>query len=269
MAHHPSHPTPTFHGRLVKAIGWLAVLGLTVFSLWLLHLVYFDRSWEEQMASRGSGGTHARSVQATHEPLRFHMEIPYSLETMPNPPICFTCHTPYPHREDTRTQSYLNMHGTFLACETCHVPPNDSNELFHAWFTDDTDQVTRRGFGERGVYGAHIYPANHNLVGRTTRLGKRVNDPRWDEFAQYVAAADDAGRDAMKDEAHEGLSDAALVCVDCHTTVLGALDFEFLGYTPLHARRLEHLEVVGMVEESAEFHIPDLRGVLAPISVNP
>jgi hypothetical protein len=255
----------------VRLLAWLTVVIFSAFSLWLLHLLYFDKSWEQEMLTR----YRRREVQAVSDVARaeamrrrFHIKIPFSLDALTDPPVCFTCHTPYPHREDERARTYLNMHGTFLSCEVCHHRPEESEEIEYVWISDQTDQVVGDVEGDRGVYGAHVFPARRGVLGRVERLGKRVSEPRWAEFAERAAAADQEGREAMRDPVHDEVLEDPLECRDCHEPG-GVMDFQALGYSPLRSGRLERLEVVAMLEETVEFHFPDLRGILTPALASP
>lgn len=265
--------------RALRAIAGGAVsILLVLFALWLLKMLYFDRSWEEEMLSRYRDRDQAGQgvAQRAAPQQRFHLDIPHSLDTLLDPPVCFTCHTAYPHRRDVRARAYLNMHGAFLACEVCHFRPAQDTPVEFVWFTDKGDRPVRQVNGSRGVYGAHIYPARRDNQGHLQRLGKRVNEPEWARLAQELERLTPGERLALQTPAdaqrfqrvHTGVLDPPLDCAECHR-VGGLLDFAELGYDPPMVHRLEHLEVVEMLTGTTQFYFPDLRGTLTPIEASP
>jgi hypothetical protein len=261
--HPPRHPLLV---RVIRsALGWTAAAALVVFALWLLKLLYIDRSWEEEMMSRYRiRGQAQAALQREPPPPRFHLDIPYSLDTLLDPPVCFTCHTAYPHMRDVRSRAYLNMHGAFLACEVCHHRPQEGESLEYVWITDRGDQPVRDVEGSRGVYGAHIYPARRSAEGHLERLGKRVNDPRWAALAEQAAGLSSPEQHALRGPAHDDNTGTPLDCRECHR-VGGVLDFTALGYAPPMVTRLEHLEVVEMLQGTTQFYFPDLRGTITSV----
>jgi hypothetical protein len=268
----PSPPRgPQFFGWFfARLVGTIVVVILVTFSIWLVKILYFDKSWEEEMLSRyRSREAEKTAPRPPVSAQRFHLDIPYSLDTLLDPPVCFSCHTAYPHRQDVRRRSYLNMHGAFLGCEVCHHRPAQGEAVEYDWYTDRGDRPVRQVTGSRGVYGAHIYPAQRNADGHYERLGKRVNDPRWRDLAEAVAKPLPADElQGLIRSAHDELQGPPLDCTECHR-VGGVLDFTELGYDPPQVNRMEHLEVVSMIEGTTHFYFPDLRGTLASTEASP
>ena len=42
-----------------------------------------------------------------------------------------------------------------------------------------------------------------------------------------------------------------------------------LGYTPAEIERLANLEMARFLESEADFHLPDMRGLVTPIAASP
>ncbi|NUP90552.1 MAG: hypothetical protein HUU25_12165 [Candidatus Sumerlaeia bacterium] len=264
----PSSPRPLAIRLLRSVAGWASILLLGAFALWLLKLLYIDRSWEEEMMGRYRSRERTNPPARVVNPQRFHLDIPYSLDTLLDPPVCFSCHTAYPHRANERSRSYLNMHGAFLACEVCHTRPGETGAFEYVWFSDRGDQPVREVEGSRGVYGAHIFPAVRDGEGRLRRLGKRVNEPEWFDLSERVQGMPESERAAAAIPAHSEVRENPIDCRECHRAQ-GLLDFRALGYSAPMAARLERLEVVEMLEGTTRFHFPDLRGTVTALESSP
>ncbi|MBN1475542.1 hypothetical protein JXA47_02195 [Candidatus Sumerlaeota bacterium] len=262
---HPRAACQTWIACLMWLLGYPMAVLFFVLTVWLIYLLYFDRSWEEAMISRHTRRETHAADQAQIEARRsqFHIQIPYSLDTLVDPPVCVTCHTAYPHSENTRTRAYLNAHGTHLACETCHHRPDASEEIVYRWIDDSTDQIVSSVTGSRGVYGAHVYPCRVGSGEQLRRMGKRVSEPEWGALAERAEGLTLEQRRAICDPAHDELQGEPIGCSECHRPD-GPLDFAALGHGERMAQRLENLEVVQMLESAAEFHFPDIRGTRSP-----
>jgi hypothetical protein len=246
-------------------LGYPMAVLFIVITVWLLYLLYFDKSWEEAMVSLHSRHeSHATDPsQIESRRVQFHIQIPYSLDSLDNPPVCITCHTAYPHREDTRMRAYLNAHGTHLACEACHHRPDSPEAIEYRWIGDLNDQIVASVTGSRGVYGAHVYPCRVGEDGRLQRMGKRVSEPEWGALAERAEGLTLEQRRAICDPAHDELQGDPIGCSECHRAD-GPLDFAALGHGERMVQRLENLEVVEMLESAVEFHFPDIRGTRSP-----
>jgi hypothetical protein len=262
---HPRAVCQSWIACLMWLLGYPMAVLFVVLTVWLLYLLYFDRSWEEAMVSRHTRreGQTTNQEQIEKRRSQFHIEIPYSLDALEDPPVCITCHTAYPHREDTRTRAYLNAHGTHLACETCHHRPDAAEGIVYRWIDDSSDQVVASVTGSRGVYGAHVYPCRADGSGRLQRLGKRIGEPQWSNLAEQAEGLSLEQRRAICDPAHDELQGEPIGCSECHRSN-GPLDFAMLGHGERMVQRLENLEVVEMLESATEFHFPDIRGTRSP-----
>lgn len=260
-----------FAVRLLKIIaGWVAVAVLFAFALWLLRNLYLDETWQQEMVRRYSGSRVPEAAlpePVTPEWDRFHLEVPDAALPMSNPPICDSCHSSHPHHESERLRAYLNMHNTFLACETCHHRPAPGEAITYAWVDDETDEAVPRPPGANGVHGAHIYPFEQTGSG-AVRLGARLNEPEWMRFNERIATATGQEFSSLTESAHFELQGDPLTCGECHGPE-GALDREVLGYTPSEIDRLANLEMARLLESNVEFHLPDLGRVVTPLPASP
>jgi hypothetical protein len=252
-------------GRLFWYLGYPMALLFMLIALWLLYLLYFDDSWQESMMrshARHEGRSTAQEDIDARRNL-FHIQIPYSLDSIVDPPVCVSCHTPYPHQENERLRAYLNAHGTHMDCTTCHYRPEEGEEIVYRWIDDRTDQIVADVEGSRGVYGARVYPCRVGEDGQLHRLGKRVSEPEWGALAERASTLSVEQQRAIADPAHDELRGEPLGCSECHAPN-GVLDLEELGHSEVMEQRLTDLEVVRMLEDSAEFHFPDIRGTMNP-----
>jgi RNase P subunit RPR2 len=56
--------------------------------------------------------------------------------------FCTTCHLSPPHTENLRSRAFLNMHTEFIACETCHMRPENIN-FNYQWLDYRSKQVVK------------------------------------------------------------------------------------------------------------------------------
>jgi hypothetical protein len=159
------------------------------------------------------------------------------------------------------------MHGTFLACETCHHRPAPGEAIEYAWVDDESDTIVDRPPGDHGVYGAHIYPVRRQS-GETERLGHRLSEPQWMAFSERLATVSGPEYNAMSERAHDELQGEPLHCGECHRPD-GALDRGALGYTRSEIDRLSQLEMARFLQGDSEFHLPDMGGLITPVPASP
>lgn len=129
---------------------------------------------------------------------------------------CVHCHTGIPHAESNGTmEPFLNMHSSFIACETCH---KRGRELLFRWYDPLTgaigDNPSDRMFMEKsGDYKVKIASGE-------TRDGK---------FIPFLVSKKEGEVMANKRN-HRNLSKSPLGCTDCHKKDGGYLPLGELGY---------------------------------------
>lgn len=129
---------------------------------------------------------------------------------------CVRCHTDIPHADsDSVMEPFLNMHASFLACETCHLRGKDPAFRWCDTVTGKTvDNPTGIDFaGKRRPSGVKIVPGLVEAGG----------------FAPLKARVVD-GDLRLNKKGHTGLSKEPVGCNECHRREGGRLPLPELGY---------------------------------------
>ena len=61
---------------------------------------------------------------------RFHHFVAFPQPPEALQPTCFICHSNLPHNKTKKIRAMLNMHTTYLACETCHLKNDGSKPSY-------------------------------------------------------------------------------------------------------------------------------------------
>jgi hypothetical protein len=200
-----------------------------------------------------------RSVKDSRS--HFHITDEHVLRLESDPPLCLTCHGIYPHSKDKKTESLINLHTGFMACEVCHIRKNlkDKNHFF-AWVDLETGITSMRVKGGYGKYTAKIIPIK-SIDGHPERLDKLVSE----QFSQVDLKLKDQQYAPEQSPAvvklkriHEyNLSKKPVSCLECHKKD-GYLDFTKLGFPQNRIDQLISSEVSRMVEHYETFYMPKM-----------
>jgi hypothetical protein len=152
-----------------------------------------------------------------------------------------------PHAADRATRSYANMHGSMLACQTCHVAVDPPPARFVWYSLADGAAVSAPDTSKArlGEYGAVLIPV--------ARDGRRLDAPDREAVGVYnmqVTGAGELEKQTLLDRLHSGLSDEALDCAACHSAdpASGYVPYESVGYSAERAGELREpwiLKAVG------------------------
>lgn len=147
---------------------------------------------------------------------------------------CVHCHTDVPHAESNETmEPFLNMHSSFLACETCH---KKGREVVFRWY----DPVSEKGVdnpsagqfaGKRGDYGVKI------------ACGAIENG----RFIPFKVAPEEG--EMLNKKNHRELSKEPLGCSDCHKKEGGYLPLGELGYPVERISEINGAERLSVIEK--------------------
>lgn len=184
-----------------------------------------------------------------------------------NNSICIRCHGAVPHDKAKTIRAFLNMHAFYMACETCHVRPKDSeNKYVFRWYDKESGKVTANPPGlntiDESMYGnyyAKIAPGRLNSDGTF----KFINGPNELKFVERFLKEEDRLNDTqkskMKKVIHRNVNEEPLICDGCHTIKDEPyLPFILLGYPQRRLHELTSTEVVGMINKYQQFYIPQL-----------
>ena len=186
--------------------------------------------------------------------------------------VCVRCHGNVPHNSSKELRSFLNMHAFYLACESCHMPPEKGAPARKfRWYDKDTGRLVanpralhdiedsyrtaERTYPTYGNYGAKIAPGTQE--NGAFRLLHGEKDMAFVE--RYIAEQDRLGpeqKSQMKRVIHRGVSKEPVECKSCHNEIDQYLPFAELGYPPRRTAELTNTSVVGMIDKYKEFYIP-------------
>jgi DNA-directed RNA polymerase subunit M/transcription elongation factor TFIIS len=156
------------------------------------------------------------------------------LETSPNT-FCRNCHGPLPHSKQLRTRAFNNMHVRFIACETCHFRPKDT-ELTFLWFDYEKklqyqgESLFRLGKAIDNAEQrssvlkiAPFYRGEPAFVMKDSAFSKSVAE-KWKILA-------DEDKILLRAKIHWPLEKKGLACQECHDENKSRLDVRALGAT--------------------------------------
>lgn len=147
---------------------------------------------------------------------------------------CVHCHTDIPHAESNGTmEPFLNMHSSFLACETCHKKGKD---LLFRWYDPVTGDIAanpsdRMFMEKRGDYRVKIASGE-------IREGK---------FVPFSVREKD-GEVLANKRNHRSISKSPLGCPDCHKKDGGYLPLGALGYPDERISKIKGEEGLAVIE---------------------
>lgn len=193
--------------------------------------------------------------------------------------VCTRCHGSAPHHGSKELRSFLNMHAFFLACETCHVPPGKTEQVWgFRWYEKDTgaargtpralveiDDISRKGltraeYPTYGNYGAKIAP-DKGVEGEDERARDLAIAERY--LAEQVSLSAQQ-KSQISRMIHRRLGESPVQCPDCHRESDPYLPLAELGYPPRRVSELTHAAVVGMIEKYKDFYLPGVLSKQAP-----
>ena len=167
------------------------------------------------------------------------------------------------------------MHAFFLACETCHVLPSETDQAWgFRWYEKANGEatgtplslveiedisrtgLTRAKYPTYGNYGAKIAP-DKGVLGKDDRARDVAVAERYLAEQAKLSAQQKSQISRM---IHRRMSESPVRCPDCHRESDPYLPLGELGYPPRRIAQLTHAEVVGMIEKYKDFYLP---GVLS------
>lgn len=209
---------------------------------------------------------------------RFH-HIGFYIEP-DNTDICVRCHGTVPHDESIEIRSFLNMHAFYVACETCHIRPEEGGPPWvFQWASKATGEAVanpkalvdiensylkKEDFEKKyityGNYGSKITPGQ--MINDKLEFLKRGNLMSYvEEYLAHEKEMAEGQKSQVKNIIHKDVNKKPIECDQCHNSEKQYIPFAELGYPPRRVDELTATSVVGMIEKYSEFWIPHL---LAP-----
>jgi DNA-directed RNA polymerase subunit M/transcription elongation factor TFIIS len=273
----PGEPKRLEHPRIVYLIGFIfKIVTLTVLGVALYHITFSPHGpavlipLEKKLAEkRRSAIMEEMRIQEEYEVHRhFHNivaipELPENLR-----PVCYICHSDYPHSKNKKVRALLNMHTEFFVCETCHIEEKVGAEIVYTWY-NPIEQYPKGPF-----FGTSYDPETGNLLEVEDHFSKIAPYySRGDKLESAIQAQDaplaqdymrvrdkltPEQRDNVKKKFHVSIKEkGAHECKICHAKK-GLLDFRKLGFADNRIVDLEQLNVKGMLTKYEQFYLPNL-----------
>jgi hypothetical protein len=186
-------------------------------------------------------------------------------------PICYTCHSEYPHGKKPMIRTLLNMHTQFIGCMTCHA--NDrkvpESSLTLRWLNYSGINVKGKPFGididpatgsllETDDYYSKIVPYT-TINGREALLEITEDAPEAQEFIKLRSQLSDQDMASLKKAFHSQVNPIGRFCTRCHTAEKESyIPFRALGFSDRRISGLTNLNIVGLVQKYKDFYIPTI-----------
>lgn len=234
-------------------------LGLMAFAAWL-GWIYFVRGPIALPAEQAAQQVAEISL-SRHE--RYALKHFHNLDEVVSAGIqsgspCLQCHGDYPHsKAKNDRRGFLNAHAWFVACEVCHLHPENNGALDYRWLNNETGKPLTVLGDEPTRGGAMIVPVK--IAGKEMI---RLDQQAADEALAQALLADADGlsedeRTAALDRVHARFGKPTIFCDSCHTEH-GRLPFRSLLYPNQRARHLESIDMGAMVKSYKVFHLPKI-----------
>jgi len=179
--------------------------------------------------------------------------------------MCMNCHRSLPHRKNERSRSFMNMHSRYIACETCHLRPKNS-QLDYRWLAYDGPEAGK-------IVAPRSAATLEHDVKKDSRKGKQKKQPlapivgariapflndeavllfKDSDFAQQTARdwkeANAEQRARLKARLHSPLEEKGPACKACHGKEKPMLDLKALGATAKQLNAMQRNTVVRFFE---------------------
>ncbi|MEJ2154551.1 MAG: hypothetical protein P8X96_04400 [Desulfobacteraceae bacterium] len=255
------------------------VLLLTVFAGVVHHLTIsprgpglFRKQWHEHLDREKSAILdQAQRLEEFERHRHFHFIAEQPKLPENERPVCFICHSDYPHSKNKRIRALMNIHTQFLVCETCHIQERPGLHIVHKWYSPHTDNP------QGPFYGTDYFPETGLLVkgdGGLTKIAPYYKAGIADKLIPAIQMQDaplardymkvrdrlsPEQREGVKNKFHENIKPKGYQCNVCHSEQ-SLLDFKQLGFSDTRIDNLLKLDMVGMLENYDQFYLPELFG---------
>ncbi len=161
---------------------------------------------------------------------------------------CLGCHTPLPHNREEKLRAFLNMHGGYVACQTCHwVKPATE----YRWY-----DVERKAFAailpeKRPVMSILLVGVNQDQA----YFERRSDQSFSSKYTESVQSSFELKNQLCESNYRDDLK-STLSCDNCHTSKNASIDWGRLGYTDARALELATLSTPSVYQKYDEFYIP-------------
>jgi|FLOH01.1.fsa_nt_gi hypothetical protein len=184
---------------------------------------------------------------AAHD--NFHYFPSVEMVDAKNRSACLFCHTPMPHNREIKHRAFLNMHTSYLACESCHYEYSE-----FSWMDmESMKKLSGKPPVKSKMRRFLIVP----LVNGEVQFQKQSNT-QFQELAQTKNFADRRNNTETRKAVEGNILTNPLDCLTCHKSEQTYLDLKSLGYDAEREKTLESLSIPSVFESYQEFFLPEL-----------
>jgi hypothetical protein len=198
----------------------------------------------------------------------FHNVVAYPKLPANVTPVCYICHSDYPHSKSKKVRAMLNMHTQFSVCETCHIEVKKDVTVVYKWYNPFDENP------EGPFFGTSYDPETGNLVevddlfskiapyyiktGDTLHSAIQIQDSALArDYMKVREKLTPEQRDNVKKKFHVDIKAKGHDCDKCHSKK-GVLKFKEMGFSSNRIVDLEQLNIKGMITKYEKFYIPNL-----------
>ncbi|NOZ69263.1 MAG: hypothetical protein GXP46_08505 [Deferribacteres bacterium] len=272
----PGEPKRLEHPASVYLIGaifmliTLSVLGVAIYQVTFSPegpavLVPLQKKLEEKKKSAILEEVRRQEEMEKHR--HFHNMVEYPQLPEKDQPVCYICHSSYPHSKNKKVRSLLNMHTQFFVCETCHLEQKKGMKIVYKWYNPYEENPPGPFFG------TSYDPETGNLVEVEDQFSKIApyvvkgnrlvsaiqvqNAPLARDYVRVRDKLTPEQRDNVKKKFHVNIKPKGHECKVCHSKK-SILDFKKLGFADNRTIDLQELNIKGLITKYETFYIPNL-----------
>ncbi len=272
----PGEPKRLNHPPVVYLLGLIfSAMTFTVMAGVLYHLTFSPhgpavlKPLKNRIEKRQKSAIleEAKRLEELEVHRHFHNIVEHPQLPEKERPVCYICHSDYPHSKSKKVRALLNMHTQFSVCETCHIEEKEQTNMLYKWYNPFSDNPTGPFFG------TSYSPENGNLVqvedkvskiapyfkkGDITESAIQVQEaPLAQDYMKVRDQLTPEQRDGVKKKFHVNIKPKGHECKTCHKEK-GVLDFKQLGFAENRIVDLEQLNISGMITKYETFYLPNL-----------
>ena len=211
--------------------------------------------------------TEAKKLEALEIHRHFHNIVSFPQPPENVRPVCYICHSDYPHSKKKKVRSLMNMHTQYFVCETCHIKEKEGAKIVYKWYNPLNDNSKGPFFGtsydpETGniakVDDLISKMAPYFKTGDNIELAIQLQDaPLAKDYMKVRDQLTPEQRDGVKVKFHENIKPKGHDCQTCHAKE-SILNYKNLGFSENRTVDLEQLNIKGMITKYEEFYLPNL-----------
>ena len=186
-----------------------------------------------------------KDLQASLENFHYYPEVAFIEQKYRS--NCLICHSPLPHNNDIKWRAFLNMHGNFIACQTCHTAGAVDN--YH-WYDIEREAVAEVLLPDIPLMAVQLVGFNASQPAFTGQTA-----PGFLSQLTAEIKADRAKQDQLCQSNYRQELESALACEKCHSQE-SVIDWSKLGYSEERVLELTTLSTLSVYQKYDEFYIP-------------